>query len=190
MLANCCAAAARLQNALVTFSALHDFDATCCSMRDAVLSVISNSSCVNHPELFGQDVTSSCDSGGICCCGTRYSCGMDAARDSRFAAATFSHFCSVVMAGNVKIQGQQHCTMRKRYVDYSFKSHNASSLLLSGFPYQLIECSIPTPIPHPWFGSCAVAAVHDDSSFSLHQSAYQSPARYVTTRLYHEALSC
>lgn len=87
---SCCAAAARLQNALVTCSELHDFDATCCSMRDAVLSVMSNSSCVNLPELLGQDVTSSCDSGGNCCRGMRYSCGIEAASALRFAEATRS----------------------------------------------------------------------------------------------------
>jgi hypothetical protein len=70
------------------------------------------------------------------------------------------------------------------------QAYKVSSLLLSGSLYQLIERPIPTPIPHLWFGSCAVAAVHDDSSVSLHQFAYQSAARYVTTRLYHEALSC
>lgn len=70
------------------------------------------------------------------------------------------------------------------------KAYKASSLLLSGSVYQLIERSVPTLIPHLWFGSRAVAVVHDDSSFSLHQFAYHSAARYVTTRLYHEALSC
>lgn len=95
---NCCAAAARLQNARVTVSELHALEASFSSSCDAVLSVISSSSFENHPELFGHVVTSSCDSCGNCCSGIRYSCGMDSARDARFAAATFSHLLSDVIA--------------------------------------------------------------------------------------------
>lgn len=108
---SCCAAAARLQKALVTFSELHSFEAIFCSISEAVLSVISNSSRVNHPDSLGQDVTSNCDSGGSCCCGTRYSCGIDAARASRLAAATFSHLFSDVIAKDLcaRFPEQQQC---------------------------------------------------------------------------------
>jgi len=104
---NCCAAAARLQNALVTFSELHDLDAICRSICVAVLSVISSSSGVNHPDSLGHPVTSSCESGGNCCCGTRYSGGIEDARASRFAPAIFSQFFSDVIAQIHNFEQQQ-----------------------------------------------------------------------------------
>src|SRR5690242_10519328 len=47
---SCWAAAARLQNALVTSSELHALDAIFSSICAAVLSVISNSFGENHPD--------------------------------------------------------------------------------------------------------------------------------------------
>lgn len=68
---NCWAAAARLQNARVTSSELHDFDAIFSRIVVAVLSVISSSFAENQPDSFGHVVTSSWDSGGSLSFGMR-----------------------------------------------------------------------------------------------------------------------
>lgn len=56
----------------------------------AVLSVMASSSAVNQPDVSGQVVTSSWESGGSRVLGARHSGGMEAARDSRFLAAASS----------------------------------------------------------------------------------------------------
>ena len=56
---SCCAAAARLQNARVTCSEVHDLDAILFNMLVALLSVISSSLSSNHPDSLGNVVTSS-----------------------------------------------------------------------------------------------------------------------------------
>ena len=96
-LTNCCAAAARLQNAFVTSSAVHVRIATLLKMDVAVLSVMSNSFSENHPDSFGNGVTSSCDAGGRRCSGMRYSSGIFPTSSARFAAAIVSHLSTILM---------------------------------------------------------------------------------------------
>lgn len=59
-----------------------------------VCSVISSSLLVNQPEVAGQLVTLSCESGGSKLAGTRHSCGMDSLRAARFFAPISSQFCA------------------------------------------------------------------------------------------------
>lgn len=92
------AADARLQKAAVTSSELHVFDAIFARIWDAVLSVISSSFVVNHPDSLGHGVTLSWVSGGSLSWGIRYDVGIDSERAARFSAATFSHFASDAMA--------------------------------------------------------------------------------------------
>lgn len=86
-----CAAAALLQNARVTSS---DFRTPVASLERSssiVELVMANSSSVNHPDVSGQPVTSSCDSGGIKFSGMRHSLGIEACSSLRFFAPISSH---------------------------------------------------------------------------------------------------
>jgi hypothetical protein len=146
----------------VTFSALHVFDAIFCSICEAVLSVISNSSVVNHPDCLGHDVTSSCESGGRCCWGTRYSCGIESASAARFALATFSQFCSDVI-----FQVSMY-SMMVRSGGLSFRDD-----LFQALQHRITSTYGPLPNPSLMMRSVLlpsspplveVAAVHNDSS--------------------------
>jgi hypothetical protein len=86
-----------LQNATVTSSALHAFDAIFPSICKAELPVISSSFSVNHPDSLGHVVTLSCDSGGSWSLGMRKWGGIFSASASRFAAAIFSQSCSAML---------------------------------------------------------------------------------------------
>lgn len=75
--------------------------------------MISNSSDENHPDVFGHDVTSSCASGGNCCSGTRYSCGIESASAARFAAATFSQLLADVISKILLSMDEMQCQCKQ-----------------------------------------------------------------------------
>lgn len=93
-----CAAAALLQNANVTTFALQVLSLTRFRISSDVLEVIWSSSGVNHPEVSGKVVTSSCSCEGKISLGINHSVGILLSRAARLAAAMFSHSVGGEMA--------------------------------------------------------------------------------------------